>query len=215
LKPDYAEAHSNLGVTLQELGRLDEAAASYTQAIALRSDFAEAHSNLGVTLLELGRLDEAEASYRQAIALKPDYLEAHYNLGNALQELGKLEESEASYTQAIALKPDYADAFWSLSSLEKTVEGAEHWVDQCLIADAKHVKAKLTKAALRFYQGDRADFDKLMQSEFKQHPYMRSFSWAFNLDTLPDLYFDRWNFFDAVVKQSIDSRPFYEFGVWR
>jgi Flp pilus assembly protein TadD len=46
LKPDYAEAHNNLGNTLKELGRLDEAEAGYRQAIALKSDFAEAHSNL-------------------------------------------------------------------------------------------------------------------------------------------------------------------------
>ena len=46
LKPDLAEAHNNLGVTLQELGRLDEAEASYTQAIALKPDYAEAHSIL-------------------------------------------------------------------------------------------------------------------------------------------------------------------------
>jgi Flp pilus assembly protein TadD len=58
LKPDYAEAHSNLGNTLKELGRLDEAEASYNQAIALKPDYAEAHSNLGNTLKELGRLDE-------------------------------------------------------------------------------------------------------------------------------------------------------------
>ncbi len=43
LKPDFAEAHNNLGIVLQELGRLDEAEASYTQAIALKPDFAEAH----------------------------------------------------------------------------------------------------------------------------------------------------------------------------
>ena len=53
LKPDYAEAHSNLGTTLKELGRLDEAVASYNQAIALKPDYAEAHSNLGATLDEL------------------------------------------------------------------------------------------------------------------------------------------------------------------
>jgi Flp pilus assembly protein TadD len=50
MKPDYAEAHSNLGVTLKELGRLDEAEASYRQAIALKPDYAEAHNNLGNTL---------------------------------------------------------------------------------------------------------------------------------------------------------------------
>jgi predicted TPR repeat methyltransferase len=69
-----------LGITLKELGRLDEAEASYTQAIALKPDYAEAHSNLGNTLQKLGRLDEALASYTQAIALKPDYPSAKHML---------------------------------------------------------------------------------------------------------------------------------------
>jgi hypothetical protein len=80
LKPDFAEAHSNLGITLKELGRLDEALASYTQAIALKPDLAEAHNNLGITLQELGRLEEAEASYTQVIALNPNYAEVHDKL---------------------------------------------------------------------------------------------------------------------------------------
>jgi predicted O-linked N-acetylglucosamine transferase (SPINDLY family) len=79
LKPDYAEAHYNLGITLKELGRLDEAEASYKQAIALKPDYAEAHSNLGNTLQALGRLDEAEASYNQAIELKIDFSDAYNN----------------------------------------------------------------------------------------------------------------------------------------
>ena len=215
LKPDYAKAHSNLGNTLREQGRLDEAEASYMQAIALKPDLAEAHNNLGDTLQDLGRSDEAEASLRQAIALKPDYAEAHSNLGNTLHELDRLDEAEASYKQAIALKPDYADAFWNLSGCEKTIKGAEHWIDKCLIAEVNHQRARLTKAALRFYQGDRDDFDNLMQSKFKQNPYMRSFSWAFSLPNLPELHFNKWYFFDAIVKKSIISKPFYEFGVWR
>jgi hypothetical protein len=44
---------------------------------------------------------------------------------------------------------------------------------------------------------------------------MRSFSWAFGLSNLPELYFNRWYFFDAIINQSMRSRPFYEFGVWR
>ena len=215
LAPQDAEAHSNLGVTLQELGRLDEAEASYTQAIALKPDYAEAHYNLGITLKELGRLDEAEASYKQAIALKPDYAEARNNLGNTLQALGRLDEAEASYTQAIALKPDDVNDFWNLHGIQKTIQSAEHWIDKCLIADTTYLNAKLTKAALKFYQGDRADFDNFMLSEFKKHSYMRSFSWVFSLPNLPELHFNKFYFFDAIVKKSITSKPFYEFGVWR
>ena len=72
MRPEYAEAHSNLGNTLQELGRFDEAEASYKQAVVLRPDYAQIHKNLGITLQELGRFDEAEASYKQAIALNPE-----------------------------------------------------------------------------------------------------------------------------------------------
>ena len=103
-----------MGNTLKELGRLEEALASHTQAIALKPDFAQAHYNLGNTLKELGRLDEALASYTKAIALKPDYEKDHYNLGNTLKELERLDEALASHTQAIALNPDYAEAHTNL-----------------------------------------------------------------------------------------------------
>ena len=106
LSPQDADAHSNLGNTLEELLKLDEAEASYMQAIALRPHFPEAHFNLGNTLKALGRMDVAEASYKQAIGLRPEYAEAHSNLGNTLQELGRFDEAEASYKQAIALNPE-------------------------------------------------------------------------------------------------------------
>ena len=109
-----AEAHNNLGITLQELGRLEEAESSYKKSIELKYDYAEAHYNMGVTLNELGKLDEAEAICRQALALKPDYAEALSNLGNTLQALGRLDEAEVSCRQAIALKSDYAPAHKNL-----------------------------------------------------------------------------------------------------
>lgn len=133
LSPQDAEAHSNLGVTLQELGRLNEAEVSLRQAIVLRPNYPEAHNNLGNALKEQGRLDEAEASYRQAIVLKPGYANAHSNLGATLQDLSKLDEAEASYIQAIALRPNYAEAYSNLGvtlqelgRLEEAEESLKH-----------------------------------------------------------------------------------------
>ncbi|MEO5373464.1 MAG: tetratricopeptide repeat protein [Alphaproteobacteria bacterium] len=110
LKPDYAEAHSNLGFALQTLGRIAEAEASCRRALVLRPDYVEAHSNLGNALHGLGRLEEAEASYRRALALKPGHVEALGNLGVVLRDLGRLVDAEASLRRALALKPDYAEA---------------------------------------------------------------------------------------------------------
>ena len=63
IKPDYVEAHNNLGLAFKELGKLDEAMASYHKALAIKPDYAEVHNNLGIALQALGRLDEAIQSY--------------------------------------------------------------------------------------------------------------------------------------------------------
>ena len=66
--PQDAEAHYNLGIVMQELGRLDEAEAIYKKAITLKPDH-KAYNNLGIVMQELGRLDEAEAIYKKACLL--------------------------------------------------------------------------------------------------------------------------------------------------
>ncbi len=80
LLPDDAEAHSNLGDALKNIGRLDDAVASCRRALEIKPDLAEAHSNLGNALQELGRLDDAMASYRKALEIKPGFNKAHSNL---------------------------------------------------------------------------------------------------------------------------------------
>ena len=71
IRPDFAEACYNRGVALKELGRLDEAVASYDKAIQIRPDYADAYSNRGAALQELGRLGEAAENYRKAISIAP------------------------------------------------------------------------------------------------------------------------------------------------
>ena len=95
--PTIAEAHNNLGNVLLQQGKLDQAAARFEQAIALRPDYAEAHNNLGNVLWKQGKLDEAAARYEQALALRPDYAEAHNNLGNVLLEPGQARRSGGTF----------------------------------------------------------------------------------------------------------------------
>ena len=64
IKPDYAEAHINLGIALQAQGKPEEAIAAYRAAIRLKPDFAEAHNNLGLALTDQGKLEEAIAEFR-------------------------------------------------------------------------------------------------------------------------------------------------------
>ena len=45
IKPDYAEAHYNLGFSHHRLGQLDAAVRSYKKVVAIKPDCAEAHNN--------------------------------------------------------------------------------------------------------------------------------------------------------------------------
>ncbi len=119
LKPNFAEAHNNLGNILKDLGKLTEAELSQRKAIQLKPNFVQAHSNLGNILRDLGKLEEAEISHRKAINLQPNYAKAHYNLGNTLRDLGKLKEAEISHRKAIKLQPNYAKAHSNLANILK------------------------------------------------------------------------------------------------
>ena len=92
LDPQDAEAYYNLGIVMQELGRLDEAEAIYKKAITLKPDH-KAYNNLGIVMQELGRLDEAEAIYKKAITLKPDFLQAIKNKWLLLFSQKRFEEA--------------------------------------------------------------------------------------------------------------------------
>ena len=111
INPDYPEAHSNHGLALKELQRLEEALLSYNKAIEIKSDYSEAYSNRGNVLKELQRLEEALVSYDKAIEIKSNLVEAHFNRGNILNQLQRLEEALTSYDKAIEIKPDYAEAY--------------------------------------------------------------------------------------------------------
>ena len=116
LLPDDFEVHSNLGTALLNLGRIDEAVASYRRALAIKPDDAVAHSNLGNAFRILGRLEDAVGSCRRAVGIKPDFAVAHSNLGIALKELGQFEDAVNSCRRALEINPNLAEAYNNLGN---------------------------------------------------------------------------------------------------
>ena len=102
----------DMGYGFLDLGKFEEAIASYDKAIEFKPDKDEAWNNRGIALSDLGKFEEAIASYDKAIEFKPDYDAAWNNRGIALSDLGRFEEAIASYDKAIEIKPDY-DAAWN------------------------------------------------------------------------------------------------------
>lgn len=91
-----AEAHSGLGFALNQLGRLDEAAAQHEKAVALDPGLAEVHRNRALTQARLKKYDEAILSYRRAVAIEPR-VSTYYSLAGVLRAAGRSEEAQAEY----------------------------------------------------------------------------------------------------------------------
>jgi len=74
MRPDFAEAQNNLGVTLTQIpGRESEALAHFQAAVKAKPDYSDARFNLGVALSQIpGRMPEAIAQLEAAYRLNPD-----------------------------------------------------------------------------------------------------------------------------------------------
>ncbi|MGA7809149.1 tetratricopeptide repeat protein [Bradyrhizobium sp.] len=101
----------NLGLSLERLGKLEQALACYDSALALNPRSAEGCNNRGNVLKALNRTDEALASYEQALALNSDYAEALNGRGSLLEIRNRPDDALACYDRALQVKPNYADAF--------------------------------------------------------------------------------------------------------
>lgn len=104
-------AHEKLGAALRDLGRFDDARASFERSRAVTPPnsprFLAILDNLvGMTYLSQGRVAEAGAKFAAAVSQNPAFAEAQNNLGNALGSAGRAADALPHFEAAIQLKPD-------------------------------------------------------------------------------------------------------------
>ena len=116
LKPEYSEAHYNLGVVFQKNSQNDDAYNCYEKAIKINHAYPQAHNNLGMIDLKRRKLDAAVKCFEWAIAYSPNYVEAHNNLGAAFQELMLFEKAKEQYEKALLINPKFAPALNNLGA---------------------------------------------------------------------------------------------------
>jgi tetratricopeptide (TPR) repeat protein len=117
ISPDYANAHSCLGIVYYyRQGRLDDAIREYQEVIRINPDNADAHFDLGNVYDKQDRLDDAIREYQEAIRINPDVAVAHSNLGIAYNKQGRLDDAIREYQVALRLDPDCAEAHSNLGA---------------------------------------------------------------------------------------------------
>ncbi len=105
LDPGNTEVWRDMGFSLEELGRIDEAEKAYRKAIVLRPDSWQGFKYLGRFELLHGRYAEAEASLRRMCDLVPDNWEGYDYLGAAYLYEGRYDDAAAILKKAIKLFP--------------------------------------------------------------------------------------------------------------
>ena len=98
-----AEELYDLAVDHVADGRLDEAIATYQQAIALDPGFTDAILGLAMAYADAQRFDEAIEQGKRLVELTPDDTLAHTSLSMFYQRKGMIAEAEAEGAKARVL----------------------------------------------------------------------------------------------------------------
>tara|TARA_B110000037_G_C17079866_1_gene489500 strand:+ start:380 stop:1693 length:1314 start_codon:yes stop_codon:yes gene_type:complete len=214
INPNYDDAQFNLGVIFQILGKQQKAKNCFEKAIEVNPTHAGAHNSLGNIFKILGKHQKAKSCFEKAIEVNPTHVGAHNSLGNTLDILGEYQNAKRCFEKAIEINPNYTPAYWNLFILSSNIDEALVFLKKLNIINNKHPETKIMIGTLQAYKGDFNYFNDLLTSEDSNHSYIRSAKWIFSLPKLPKIFFNRWDFYDAIISLSESSRPFYEFGVW-
>lgn len=107
-----------LGRTYAGLGQVDDAVATFREAIVLNDRDVWAMNNLGTLHFEQGRFDDALGPLARAVELAPEVGTFQNNLGLALERTGHFRAAETAYLSAITADSTYENPRLSLARVE-------------------------------------------------------------------------------------------------
>ena len=119
LRPDYAEALTNLGALYISRERFAEAVPLLSKASRdpLYKARVLAQSNLGWALYKSGQADKGVSEIRGALQVAPKYCLGWRQLGTIFSEQGKLDDASDSFGKYAEACPDVADAHLSFGKV--------------------------------------------------------------------------------------------------
>jgi tetratricopeptide (TPR) repeat protein len=104
------------GVTLHQVGRLDEAEESYRRALDLDEGYALAWNNIGVAAAHRGDQESAEAAFRRALEIQAELNDARLNLGLLWVLADRHDSSLQLHRDMLKVDSSRADAWNGLGS---------------------------------------------------------------------------------------------------
>jgi Flp pilus assembly protein TadD len=143
--PNNVKAEDNLGLAFAGLGRVDDAAGAYENAIAWEKNAATKNPgpyiDMGSLLLDENRSSEAITYLKQAMEISPSDFKPHELLGKAYSRLDQLPDAQNELEQAIALAPQNPNLPCMLGPLyhkQGLMDKAKVQLDRCTAMSGTH-----------------------------------------------------------------------------
>ncbi len=137
LRPDYADAETNIGLTYIQWEKYDEAVPYLGKALAIAKDDARALYYLALVERNQGQVDEAIADLQKVAVQFPRSRDAHRELGFSFYQQHKYDLARAEYETVQTIDPDDLAAHYNLAILyrrlglkNKAAEQAAYFADQ-------------------------------------------------------------------------------------
>ncbi len=126
LRPDFAEAHNNLGLVQSRLGEEDAAVDSFQKAMSCGQELPAALNNLGFLYHAQMRDAEAVEMFQKALQADPTMAPAFVNLGNAYYRQGNHAQALDAWRRALQLDPVNEDAERAIRSFDLQADTARN-----------------------------------------------------------------------------------------
>ena len=163
LNDDYAEAHLNRAIVLNDLGRFEEASEAFHLASKLDTQdsrvfpsdlgnqLADSHARSGDLYLVANRPEEAAQEYAAAVAVRPRFLDLRFKLSEAYMSLDRLDDARDHLEAILEMNPDFWDARVRMGALlhrQGDLAGARKEWESCAAVDPEDRRVKAYLAAL-------------------------------------------------------------------
>ena len=126
LNPDFAQAHSKLGVICLQLNEINEAKKHFQNAIVLDPNLSTALYNLGALAARAGDLSTAEDYFRTLEQGSPDSVQAVFNLGMIFLNQHKYEDAKVYLDKAHELSPNNVNIIYNRGNVNAALNNHEN-----------------------------------------------------------------------------------------
>jgi Flp pilus assembly protein TadD len=131
LKPDYIDAHQDLGSVYGKMKRFPEAEAQFNKVLKLDPKNATAYNNLGYLYMLQSRWGDAEGAFKKSMEESPEYFHPIHNLARIYLEQGRLREAQSLLEKSLAISPQNAGAHYYLAKIAERrkakADAVSHW----------------------------------------------------------------------------------------